>query len=205
MSPAAPRIDSVMDLAEAAVADVYAEALLGLIDDNDRAEETAAELARIVGLLDETPGFDGLLAGGGSPEAQPAQLVERVFAGRCSRPIEGLLAVLARKGRGVLLRQVARRFRRRLDEREGKVEVTVATAVALDAANMQALHEVLRELTGAEPLLRTRVDTALMGGVVVTIGDRRYDASVAGEIRRVRHKLAAEPGSVKRGWEDAEE
>jgi len=202
MSPAPHRIATVMDPGAAAIAEVYVEAMLQLASDDGQAEGIAEELGQIVRLMDEGDGFEELLVAEGTSSARQCRLVECIFAGRCSRQVEALLALLARNGRLVLLRQIARRFRCRLDQREGKVEVTVVAAAALGEAEKKALLEMLKELTGASPLLRTQVDSSLLGGVVVRVGDRQYDASVASELRRMRRAIGAAGTKGRlRGWE----
>jgi F-type H+-transporting ATPase subunit delta len=180
--------DTVLDPQALSVAEVYAEALLSLKTDNAQAEELAEELQKIVTLLDTVEGMEELLAATTSAHGQ-VELVGRVFAGRCSEVVEGLLASMARNQRLSLLRLIANRFRRRLDTREGCVDVMVTTAVALDEAHRRLLTQTLQEITGAKPLLRTKVNPALVGGVVVRIADREYDGSVAGELKRIRQRL----------------
>jgi F-type H+-transporting ATPase subunit delta len=172
-----------------AVAEVYVQALLGLLD-NAQGEALAAELESLVALLESIDDAVEFLSPATS-NAKHSAWIQRVFAGRCSQTLEGLLVVMARKGRLGVLPLVARRFRSGLDARQGRVEVTVVAARELDAPHRQALADTLREVTGAEPLLRTRVDPSLLGGVRVRVGDREYDGTLAGQMKRLRWRLRA--------------
>ena len=120
---------------------------------------------------------------------QRRELVGRVFGGRVSERTEALLDVLSRNGRLGLLRGIAGAYRDLLHRREGKVEVSVRTAQPLDDAERKELAGRLREAFGAEPLLRLTVDESVLGGCVVQVGDERFDASVAGELQRMRQRL----------------
>jgi F-type H+-transporting ATPase subunit delta len=180
---------TVLEGQAVAVADVYVQALTGLTD-NVQAEALAAELDDLVGVLAASGGAADLFGAASRPEAR-SDWVQHVFHGRCSETLEALLAFMARKGRLALLPLVARRFRAALNRREGRVEVTVVSARELDEPHRRAVAETLRDVTGAEPLLRTRVDPSLLGGLKVWIGDREYDGSLAGELRRLRQRLRA--------------
>lgn len=180
--------ETVLEGQAIAVADVYVEALLGLVGDDAQADALAAELESLVSVLEAVEGTSELL-GAATSNAGQTEWFQRVFAGRCSRTLEALLAIMARKGRLGLLPLVARRFRAALNTRQGRVEVTVVAARDLDEAHRKALSDTLREVTGAEPLLRTRVDPSLLGGVVVRVGDREYDASLVGQLKRLRRRL----------------
>ena len=180
--------ETVLEGRPLAVADVYVQALLGLMADNAQAEALAAELESLVTLLGAVEGTAELL-GAATGNAGQIERFQRIFAGRCSQTLEALLAIMTRKGRLGLLPVVARRFRTALNARQGRVEVTVVAARELDEPHRKALSDTLREVTGAEPLLRTKVDPSLLGGMVGRVGDREYDASLAGQLRRLRQRL----------------
>jgi F-type H+-transporting ATPase subunit delta len=180
-------MQTVMDPQAAAAASVYAEALLGLADDDAHVEALAKELQALATLTETVKNFENLLATAG-PQRQE-ELVHHIFGGRCSGIIEGLLAVMAHHGRLSLLPLLADQFRRRFNINRGCVEVTVVTARELDEPHRRALAEKIKQIAGAEPLLRTKVDASLLGGVVVRIGDREYDGSVAGALKRMRRRL----------------
>ncbi len=182
--------ETVLEGQAIAVADVYVEALLGLVADDAQAERLAGELQELASVLTGLEGAGELLGAATSDAGQTAWF-QRVFAGRCSQTLEALLAVMARKGRLGLLPLVARRFRLALNARQGRVEVTVVTARELAEPQHRALSETLRAVTGAEPVLRTRVDPSLLGGVRVRVGDREYDTSLAGQLKRLRWRLRA--------------
>jgi F-type H+-transporting ATPase subunit delta len=49
-------------------------------------------------------------------------------------------------------------------------------------------HDV-RDVTGLEPVLEEAVDPAVLGGLVIRIGDWVYDASVRSKLDEVRNAL----------------
>jgi len=194
------RIDSVMYPAGESLARVYAEALLGQTPSDVEAEEVAAELDAIVSLLEQVDGFEELLTAALLSQSERAAVVNRVFHGRVSEPVEALLNVMARGGRLGLLRPLRRVFRSALYDREGKREVTVTTAVPLTPAQRAQVAASLAEMLGAEPVLTTRVDEDVIGGMVVRVGDSIYDASVRAELGnlggRLKHEIKLEaPGT----------
>lgn len=72
----------------------------------------------------------------------------------------------------------------------------VAFAVAVSARPLTpeqtvALQRALETKTGKTITLKTEVDQALLGGVLVRIGDTVYDGSVRGNLDRLREQLLA--------------
>jgi F-type H+-transporting ATPase subunit delta len=188
--PSSPqRTESVMDPTSLALAGVYAQSLLEVATDDVVAEPIALELATLAALLDEIEGFRELLSPGLISEGKQCQLVQRVFAGRVSQVVEAFLAVLVHRGRGNLLKASSVAFRKRLNARQGKVEVSVTTAVELSDDQRRSLAETVRAAIGAEPLLEVKVNKDILGGLVVRVGDDVYDASLAAELKRLKRRL----------------
>jgi F-type H+-transporting ATPase subunit delta len=183
------RPKTVLDPTSMLCAAVYAEAMVGLVSEDAEAESLYEEMAALLALLDGEPEFERLLTAAVVGDQEREGVVRTTFSGRVSEKMASLLAVMARHGRMNLLRAVVQTYRRLLNERQGKIEVRVTTAVALDEEQKRQLEQTVREALKREPLLALKVDESLLGGVVLRIGDRRYDASVATQLKRLRDQI----------------
>jgi F-type H+-transporting ATPase subunit delta len=76
------------------------------------------------------------------------------------------------------------------DTDAGRVRATVTTAVPMTAADVDRLEVNLSRRLGAEVRLDRRVEPAIIGGLVLRIGDRVMDASVATRLQQLRRRLA---------------
>ena len=68
---------------------------------------------------------------------------------------------------------------------------TVTSASELSDEDRRALEDKLRQQISPDLDFEYRVDPALLGGVVIRIGDRIIDGSVAGKLAQMRQKLEA--------------
>lgn len=101
-----------------------------------------------------------------------------------------LLRTLASRDRLSLLRPIVREFRE-LDRRaRGVLEAHVTVARPLSDQERADVARRLEEATGKRVDLEAEVNPAILGGIVVRIGDRLIDASVAGRLERLRHEMA---------------
>jgi F-type H+-transporting ATPase subunit delta len=101
-------------------------------------------------------------------------------------------ALLADKDRLNLLPAIAADFGVMLDEASGISRGVVTTAVELDDEYMDKIKNQLESQTGRKLVLEFVIDPAIIGGIVLRIGDSVYDASLRAQLDNLRE-------SIKRG------
>ena len=65
----------------------------------------------------------------------------------------------------------------------------MTTAVALDAQKLRLLEQGLEKATGRKVILESRVDPAIIGGVITRLGSTVYDGSVTTQLSRMKDAL----------------
>jgi len=193
MSAAAAAPDvagTVFDEADSEAARSYAEALLNVAARDGQADAALDELEAIQAeVLGPHPRFLALLASPSVPAAEKDRLLEAMIGGRVQPTVVKFLRVLSRRGRLGLLGPITRRVRALWDHRQGRRPVTVRSAAPLDEAQQAALRDRLAGLVGGTPVLTLEVDPALIGGLVVQVGDDVYDASIRNRLRQLRRRI----------------
>jgi F-type H+-transporting ATPase subunit delta len=72
---------------------------------------------------------------------------------------------------------------------EGRVEAEVVSASAVSATQLNEIAAALKKRLGRDIDLSTRIDPALIGGVVIRAGDLVIDGSVQGKLRALATHL----------------
>lgn len=111
-------------------------------------------------------------------------------AAKATPLLKRLLELLSSRGRLSLLPDVAEAYAELANAARGVVAAEVASAVPLAAGQAQALERALKG-NAASVELRTRVEPALVGGLVVRAFGRTYDGSVRERLAALRRRLAA--------------
>jgi F-type H+-transporting ATPase subunit delta len=174
-----------------AIASVYAAAMLALASRRGAADELRGELDELARLAAIDRRFAAFLANPLIDDDRRAESLERMFRSRASDLLVDSLQVIHRKGRIALVPQIAAAYASRHDAHRGVVEVAVASAVPLDDRQRDRLRAAVRAATGNEPRLVERVAPELLGGLVVRIGDRKADSSIATRLRTLSEALLA--------------
>ena len=101
----------------------------------------------------------------------------------------GLAVLLTERGLVELMPRVATEFERLYDDFKNQAKATVTTAVQLDAGEQARLVTALQQVTGKTIQLTTRVDPAILGGVVARVGDTLIDGSVRRRLELLREQI----------------
>lgn len=175
---------------QASLSGRYAIALFELAQEARSVDAVEASLARIRDALGESSELNQLV---NSP------LVSRTVAEKSVAGIAGpleldpttrnFLGVLAKNRRLGQLPQIVRDFRRLAAQWRGETTAEVVSAHPLDAGQVDALKQSLRQRVGREVSVDLSVDPQLLGGLVVTIGSQRIDSSIRTRLNTLAHAM----------------
>ncbi|SMC38321.1 F0F1 ATP synthase subunit delta [Sporomusa malonica] len=123
------------------------------------------------------------------PAPAKKETINRVFAGDLDGFVQNFLLLLIDKRREPALPAIISEYIRLANEARNIAEAEVFTAKELSAAQLEALAGKLSKVTGKNIVLKTSIDQELLGGVVVKIGDKLIDGSVARQLKALKAAL----------------
>jgi F-type H+-transporting ATPase subunit delta len=166
----------------------YAEAAFQLATRDDSIETWRRELELAAAQTDGQ--LMDVLANPALPLDERLDAANRVLAD-LSQSVRNLVFLLVRRRRIEQLPRVVAEFIRLDERRQGITHATATSAAPLTDIERKALTARLEQMTGGRIALETDVDTGLLGGLVVRVGDRLIDGSVRGRLERLRNQLAS--------------
>jgi len=111
-------------------------------------------------------------------------------AGRLGEPAgRNLLAILSENDRLGVLPEIAAQFARLKAEAEKSVRARLTTAVAVEAAQVGQIAQLLERKLGRKVELELDVDPTLLGGAIVRAEDKVIDGSVRSRLQRLAATL----------------
>ncbi len=171
----------------------YARALLEVVSEAGREEETAAELAVFRQLLASHDGLAETLENPAIPFSAKRRIVEEVARLLpLSDPVRNFVLVVLENRRIEHFARFVTAYGKVLDEKRGVVRGEVTTAAELDAGLRQKLEETLRRITSRQVRLDYRRDADLIGGMKLQVGSTIFDGTVRTQLEEMKRRLAGE-------------
>jgi F-type H+-transporting ATPase subunit delta len=170
----------------------YARALFDVALQESITERADQDLSTFAALLEQHPSLRDVLSHPAIPAARKRALTQELTARlQLSTPVTKVLLLLAERDRLALLPDLVELYRERLLDYQQVVRAEITTAEPLQGETETQLRDRLARATGRKVTLTTRVDPAILGGVVTRIGNIVYDGSLAAQLARMRERLSS--------------
>jgi len=166
----------------------YAQALLELALENNKIEVIEGDMKYLLDVNNVSPEFQLLLNSPIIKSDKKIAIFKTLFP-----QFEGLsfsfVSMIVENGREKDLPLIAIAFEGLVKAHKGIVAVTLTTAVPTDAVTKKViLDKVQKEVKGILEVTE-KIDKSLIGGFIVRIGDKQFDASVANQFRELKQRL----------------
>jgi len=153
-------------------------------------DTVARDLADLKGLLAESPDLTLLVKAPVFSADEQGAGMEAVLRRVEAAPLTlKFVLTLAKKRRLFALTDIIRAFEERLGRQRGEIDAEVSAARPLTEAEMNELKAVLKAKLGREARLSTKIDPALLGGLVVKVGSRMIDSSLRTKLEGLRSAM----------------
>ncbi|MBQ9115825.1 MAG: ATP synthase F1 subunit delta [Clostridia bacterium] len=171
----------------------YAEAIFMLAAENGTERDTLRALEGVDRVFKSTPEYLELLSSPAVPLSERVSAVESAFGGRIPERVVSLVQLLCEKRRVGEFSQCVEEYKKLLREKEATATAVVTSAVALTDAERLALKAKLERKSGKSIHLDCRVDTSIMGGVIVELEGKIMDGSLRHRLQELTDVIKAHP------------
>jgi F-type H+-transporting ATPase subunit delta len=172
------------------VAGRYATALFELALDEKALETVEQDLSRFASALDAVEDLRRLVR---SPVFTAEEQQRAIAAILDKMKIEGLTAnflkLIARNRRLYAAPDMIKAFRALLARHRGQASAEVTSALSLTEGQLRALQTALTAALHKDVQLDQKVDTTLLGGLVVKVGSRMVDSSLRTKLNSLKQTM----------------
>ena len=170
----------------AAVGKEYAEALFSLALENDSVDEFFDAIDLIKELFEEYHEYIDFLSTPSIPKEERLARLEECFVGMFPEMMLHFLSVMLKRGDIRSFSDSAAEFESLCFASKSISNAVVTSAVALTEAEKSRLSAKLETLCGHTVRLHCKVDSSLIGGMIVEIDGRIIDGSLKHRMRELK-------------------
>ena len=174
----------------ATLARPYAEAIAKLAAESATWSSWSDRLA-LLSMVAADSQVQDLAVNPAVPSVRVADVVLAVCGEKLGAEGDNLARLLVENKRLTLLPEIVAMFEKLKAEQEGELSAHITSAFQLDAGQMAGLVARLESKFGRKVSATQSLDEALIGGVVIQVGDEVMDASVRGGLEALAVTLKA--------------
>lgn len=172
---------------ESGLAGRYARAVFELAQEEKAVEPVARDFAALKQMMAQSADLTRLIrAPVFSREEQASGMNGVLHRMEASALTRRFILLLASKRRLFVLPDIIAAYQRMVSQQKGEMSAQVTSARPLSDDETAELKAILKSKLSRDVLLETRVDPALLGGLIVKVGSRMIDSSLRTKLNGMR-------------------
>ena len=177
-------------MSEIKVASRYAKSLLDLALEQKALDEIKSDMQLFVDTLRKNTELQAVVKNPIIPLGKKNAILKALFGDKIHNTTAAFLKIVVDKGRAEIIYGVAKEFLREYNFYKNIVTAEVVSATQLsDAARTEIINKV-KAVTGGEVILKESINADLIGGFILTVGDKQFDTSIAASLARVKKEFS---------------
>ena len=177
-------------MSELTVATRYAKSLIDLAQEQNALEQVREDMGLFVQTLKGSSELQAVFRNPIIAHDKKKKILAAIFGDKVSKATSSFFDIMVNKSRAEILFPTADEFVHQYDVIKNIIRASVTSATPLSEENKQKLIDEVKEITGGNVVMQTKVDPKLIGGFVLTIGDRQVDTSVLASLDKIKKDFA---------------
>ncbi len=166
----------------------YAKALLSLALSEKKADKVNDDMKLIANTISNNGELANVLSNSViKTEVKKASLLA-IFP-KLNKLTSGLFDLLISNKRIDILHDVAEKYSVLFDAHNGKETAQVTTAVPLTKDLENKVLAKVKQLTNKTVELESIVDESILGGFILRVGDKQFDASISNKLNKLKREF----------------
>lgn len=169
----------------------YAKSLIDLSTEQNALQDMMNDMVLFEKVVDSNSELEAILKNPIVPLDKKAGILNDVFGNKVHQITQSFLKLVVDKGRAGILFETSKQFINQYNFIKGIVTAEVTSAIALnDATKAEIVALVKKEMGANEVVVKEKVDEKLIGGFILKVGDKQFDASIASGLNKLKKEFA---------------
>ncbi|NJM20339.1 MAG: F0F1 ATP synthase subunit delta [Richelia sp. RM2_1_2] len=179
------------NIANAEISRPYAEALMSVAQSNNVADKFDSDVRSLLNLLQESEALRTFFANPFITAEDKKGVISKILSDDTNPIFRNFLMLLVDRRRIILLEAIAQEYLALLRQLNQIVLASVISAVPLTDEQKQTIKEKVKSIepNAREVELDSKIDSDIIGGVIIKVGSQVVDSSLRGQLRRLTLSL----------------
>ncbi|ARI76079.1 F0F1 ATP synthase subunit delta [Halobacillus mangrovi] len=173
------------------VAKRYAQALFQLAEEHLKVDQIAEELNVVKDVFGKNPSVYTFLKHPKVTTEDKKRVVAKSFQALSAEVLNTLKLIVDRHREDIIFDMI-NEYMSKIADKKGVAEATVYSVRELSDKEKEQISKVFAPKVGKQSLnITNMIDSSLLGGIRVRIGNRIFDGSVSGKLNRLERELVS--------------
>jgi len=116
-------------------------------------------------------------------------VLKELFSGKINKITEAYIHLITNKKREVYLVEIAQEFLNQYKTKKNILTAVITSASGLDDAARKAVINLVKGNGTNEVVLQEKIDTDIIGGFIIRVGDKQVDASISRKLKLLQRSF----------------
>ncbi|MFV0590093.1 MAG: ATP synthase F1 subunit delta [Draconibacterium sp.] len=167
----------------------YAKAFFSVAKEKKLLDTLKADIQSVLEVCRSVPDFVLLLDSPVVKTSKKAALIKQIFESKVDSLTLNFLLLIIENKREAFIPGICRNFLELSKKDQNIKSAILTTASEVNAATVEKIKVLLEKELNATIELSTHINQEILGGLVLRLDDKQYDASVASQLRKIKQNL----------------
>lgn len=167
----------------------FSKGLVEIISSSDESAKIEEEFLQVLQALNSNSEALDVFRNFGIPADKKIEAISNIFSSRVTSMTLDLVTLTISQGFADNLSEIEQQVSNYIAEKRGAALAKVVSAVELNESTQKSLKAALKNKLGRDVELSLKVDTSVIGGIKVSIGERTFDGLLSSKFSDIKTVL----------------
>jgi F-type H+-transporting ATPase subunit delta len=167
----------------------YAKAFFATAKEKKLLDVFKSDIQLVLEVCTKSSDFNLLLESPVVKTSKKEELLKSIFEGKIHQLTMNFLLLIVKNKREIHIPGISRNFLALTRKDQNIKSATLITATQMSAETLMKISKIMEKQLNTKVELSSQVDAEIIGGMVLRIDDKQYDASVATQMNNIKQRL----------------
>ena len=174
---------------ESAITVRYAKALFSLAKERNILLDLKADMELFSDIYKNSDDFLMLIKSPVIKSSEKIRLIDTIFQDKINELTLNFFRLVFQNKREIFIPEISNNILKLIREEKGIKTAVLTTASSVDNNTLDKITRLLENELGGKVELTNCIKPQIIGGIIIRVNDKQYDASIAKQLNKVKQKL----------------